>query len=283
VPKGTGKKYPYPKLRNFVLDVIGEGSRQKTIHLLLVADLSKIREQLGTHRLNTGESISITSYIAKCFACAIENDKRIQSRRLGKSRIIVFDDVDLAFMVEREWEGEVIPVFYVVRCAHQKTAQEIHRELQAAKAAPLGTHGPMNALEMWFFLLPHVLRQALWFIVRRNPYWFKDLIGTAGVTSMGMFTEGAAVVLPITPTLVLSIGSIEKRLILQDGEIAEREFIHLNLSVDHAIIDGAPLMRFADQLKRILLSGVPAIPPIVPHEPTATGNMLASSVGTIQN
>jgi hypothetical protein len=94
---------------------------------------------------------SITNYIAKCFASAIESDKRIQARRLGKSRVIVFDDVDLAFMVEREWEGEVITVFYIVRSAHQKTAYEIHCELQAAKRAPLGAHGPMSALEMQFF------------------------------------------------------------------------------------------------------------------------------------
>ncbi len=255
IPKGTGKKYPYPKLRNFILDVIEEGSRQKTIHLLLVADIAGMRKQLEDHRRNAGESISITSYIAKSFACAIENDKRIQSRRLGKSRLIVFDDVDLAFVVEREWKGEVVPVFYVVRNAHKNTAHDIHRELQTAKEAPLGIRGPMNALEMQFFLLPRILRKILWSIVQRNPYWFKDLIGTAAVTSMGMFTAGAAVVFPITPMLMLSIGSIEKRLTLRNGEVVKSDFVYLNLSVDHAIIDGAPLMRFADQFKKILLSG----------------------------
>ena len=105
VPMGRGEKYPFPKLRNFILDVTAEGARQKTIHLLLVADIAPLRKQLGEHRLKTGESISITSYIAKCFASAIENDKRIQSRRLGRSRLIAFDDVDLAFLMEREWEG----------------------------------------------------------------------------------------------------------------------------------------------------------------------------------
>jgi len=247
-------------LRNFILDVTAEGARQKTIHLLLVADIAPLRKQLGEHRLRTGESISITSYIAKCFASAIENDKCIQSRRLGRSRLIAFDDVDLAFLMEREWEGETITVFYIVRAAHRKTALEIHHELQAAKAAPLGADGPMNALEMQFFLLPRVIRKALWFFIRHIPYLFKDVIGTAAVTSMGMFTEGAAVVFPITPCLMLSIGSIEKRLALQDGEVVERDFIHLNISVDHAIIDGAPLVRFGEQFKKILASGVISTP-----------------------
>jgi hypothetical protein len=114
-------------MRNFILDVIEEGNRQRTIHLLLTVDIGGIRKKLEEQRRASGQPISLTSYIAKCFASAIENDNRIQARRLGKSRIIVFDDVDLAFMVEREWQGEVITVFYIV--AHQKTAHEIHQEL----------------------------------------------------------------------------------------------------------------------------------------------------------
>ena len=256
VPPGAGRKYRFPTLRNLVLDVTAEGARQKTIHLLLLADIAVVKAQLAEHRLKTGKSISITSYIAKCFACAIESDKRIQARRLGRSRVIVFDDVDLAFTMEREWKGDTITVFYIVRAAQRKTASEIHGELQAAKAAPLGTDGPLNALEMQFFLLPDFIRKALWLVIRHIPYVFKDLIGTAVVTSMGMFTEGAAVVLPIAPCLMLSIGSIEKRLALQDGEVVERDFIHLNISVDHAVVDGAPLMRFGDQFKKILVSGL---------------------------
>jgi hypothetical protein len=185
----------------------------------------------------------------------------MQSYRLGRSRLIVFDDVDLMFLVEREWEGDALPVLCIVRAADRKTAHDINQELQAARQTPLGTHGPMSALEMLFFLLPSVLRKPLWFIVRRNPYWFKDLAGTAAVTSMGMYTSGAAVGVPITPmTLTLTIGSIEKKLVLQDGQVVERDVIHLNLSVDHDIIDGAPLMRFVDRFKKMLLKGTSLAP-----------------------
>jgi pyruvate/2-oxoglutarate dehydrogenase complex dihydrolipoamide acyltransferase (E2) component len=100
----------------------------------------------------------------------------------------------------------------------------------------------------------------MWLIIRHIPYLFKDLTGTAAVTSMGMFITGGAVVLPITPTLMLSIGSIEKRFVVEEGQIIERDFIHLNLSVDHALIDGAPLMRFAERFKKILISGIALAP-----------------------
>ena len=261
MPTAEGEKRPFPRLRNFILDALAEGRRKKIAHVLFEADIGGVKNRLAEHRLRTGESVTLTSYIAKGFACAIADDKRMQSYRLGRSHLIVFDDVDLTFLVEREWEGEALPVFCIVRAADRKTAHEINQELQAARETPLGTQGPMSALEMLFFLLPTVLRKSLWFFVRRNPYWFKDLAGTAAVTSMGMYTSGAAVGVPITPmTLTLTIGSIEKKLILQDGQVVERDVIHLNLSVDHDIIDGAPLMRFVDRFKKILLKGASLAP-----------------------
>jgi 2-oxoacid dehydrogenases acyltransferase (catalytic domain) len=253
IPQSPGKIYSYPKLRNFVIDVLAEGRRKQIAHIIVDADISGVRDEIAALRQRGGEPVSLTSYIAKSFASAIAADKRMQAYRLGRKRLIAFDDVDLAFMIEREWEGEAIPVFYVLRAAQQKTIYEIHRELRAARERPLGTDGPMSALEMQFFHLPAFLRKILWFFVRRNPYWFKDLAGTAGVSSMGMYTSGRAVGVPITPmSLTLTIGTVEKRAILHEGRLIEREIIHLNLSIDHDIIDGAPLMRFAERFRQIL-------------------------------
>jgi 2-oxoacid dehydrogenases acyltransferase (catalytic domain) len=256
MPHAPGKTHPYPRLRNFLLDVLAEGKRKHIAHIMLEADIGGIKERLAERRERGEAPVSMTSYIAKSFACAIEVDKRVQAYRLGKSRLVVFDDVDFAFMIERQWEGESIPVFYIVRAAQRKSAYEIHRELQTAKETPLGTDGPMNALEMQFFLLPRFLRKAVWFVIRRNPYWFKDVAGTAAVTSMGMHASGAAAGIPITPmTLTLTIGTIEKKPALQDGQLVERDVVHLVLSIDHDIVDGAPLMRFVERFKQLLRDG----------------------------
>lgn len=261
MPLAPGKTVPYPRLRNFVLDVLAEGRRKQIAHVLLEADVGGLNGHLAKLRESGGEPLSLTSCIAKSFACAIETDKRMQAYRLGRSRLVVFDDIDLAFMIEREWEGEAIPVFYLLRAAQHKSVYEIHRELRTARETPLGTHGPMSALEMHFFLLPGFLRKALWFFIRRNPYWFKDLAGTAGVTSMGMYTSGAALGVPITPmSLTLTIGTMEKKPALQDGQVVERDIVHLTLSVDHDIIDGAPLMRFAERFKQILRNRTALMP-----------------------
>ena len=247
----------FSRLRNFVLDLLAEGRRKNIAHILVEADFTGIRDRLKAHRCQTGQSISVTSYIAKSFATAVAADRRMQAYRLGKSRLVVFDDVDIAFMVEREWRGEVLPLFYIVRAAQRKSMQDIHDELQRAKTTPLGQDGPLSALDMQFLYWPKILRRLVWMLLHRNPYWFKAVAGTVGLTSFGMHTTGAAVGLPITPmSLTLTVGTIETQLALCGETVCEREIIHLDLSLDHDVIDGAPTMRFAARLKELLRLGV---------------------------
>ncbi|BBP04810.1 hypothetical protein TPL01_12210 [Sulfuriferula plumbiphila] len=255
-PPSPGTRRPYPKLRNFILDVMAEGRRKNTINLLFEADLTPIQQHLAQYAVQHGGRISMTTYIAKSLACAIDEDKTIHAYRYGKSKLMVFDDIDLSIMVEREIDGETMPITLIVRAANHKHIGDIYQELQAAKTAPLGEHGPMSALEKQFFELPSPLRKIIWFFIRRDPHLFKQLAGTVGITSMGMHASGPAVIIPITPmTLTLSIGAISKRLVLEDSRPVERDFIQMNLGANHDIIDGAPLMRFADRFKQKLQTG----------------------------
>lgn len=235
---------------------MAEGRRKNTINLIFEADITAMRSLLSKFRADHDQDVSITAYIAKSLACAIDDDRRMHAYRLGKTKMVVFDEVDIAFTVERGLEGGNLPVAHIVRAANRKNIAQIHAELQAAKVTPVGGKGPMSAVEKRFFELPRWLRRIVWFFIRRDPYLFKQLLGTVGVTSMGMFTTGSAVLIPITPmTLTLSIGSISKKLKLDKGVSVENEVIHLNLGVDHDVIDGAPLMRFAELFKHKLNNG----------------------------
>jgi len=246
----------YPKLRNFILDIMAEGRRKNIINLLFETELAPIRQHITNYATQHSERITLTSYISKAFACAIDEDKSIQGYRQGKSKLVIFDEVDLSVMIEREIDGHTMPVTLIVRAGNRKSISEISQEIRRAKTAVIGDTGPMNALDKQFFELPRLLRKIIWFEMRRDPHLFKQLAGTVGVTSMGMHASGPAVILPITPmTLTLSIGAIHKKLVLENGLAVERDFIQMNLGADHDIIDGAPLMRFSDRFKRKLLDG----------------------------
>ena len=255
-PLSPGTQQQYPKLRNFVLDVMAEGHRKNTINLLFEAEIAPLRRHLARYNEDTGERISLTTYIAKSLACSIDEDKLMHAYRHGKSKLVLFDEIDLSVMVERDIEGGTLPIPQIVRSANRKSLGEIHQELQAAKVTPLGEHGPMSALEKQFFELPSPVRKFVWFFIRHDPYLFKQVAGTVGITSMGMHASGPAVLIPITPmTLTLSIGAISKRVVVENGSPIEREIIQLNLGADHDIIDGAPLVRFSERFKKKLENG----------------------------
>ena len=250
-PPSPGTSRPYPRLRNFILDIMAEGRRKNIIHLMFEVDIVELRRHLARYNEETGQRISLTTCIAKLLASTIDEDRSMHAYRQGKSKLILFDEIDLSVMIEHDTPEGPLPVVSIVRAANRKSMNEMHQELKAAKGARLGENGPMSALEKRFFELPSLLRRLVWFFVRRDPNLFKQLAGTVGVTSIGMHTSGPAVLIPITPmTLTLAIGSTGKKTVLENGSPVEREIIQLNLSADHDIIDGAPLVRFADRFKK---------------------------------
>ena len=256
LPPASNTQAPFPKARNLILDILAEGRRKNTIQLLFDVDATQIQAQIATIATKTGEAISITTYVARILASAVAAEPHMHAYRHKRREIIMFADVDLSVMVERDVDGSCMPLPYIVRAANQKDFLAIDRELKHAKSAPLYSEGPLSALEAQFFSLPHIVRKMVWKFARNDAHLFRELAGTVGVTSMGMYAIGRAVVVPITPmTLTLSIGSISARLDVVSGVVVERKSLLLNLSADHDIIDGAPLMRFAAAFKKNLECG----------------------------
>ena len=257
LPPAKNTHAPFPKSRNVVLDILAEGRRKNNIQLLFDADATAIRAQIASQAAQTGQAVSITTFVVSTLASAVAADPHMHAYRHKGAKLIMFADVDISVMVEREVDGTLLPLPYIVRAANKKNLQTIAKELQHAKSGELYADGPLSALEAQFFSLPRILRRIVWYLARRDAHLFRELAGTVGVTSMGMHAVGRAVVVPITPmTLTLSIGAINVQPTLTDGIVVEREFIQLNLSADHDIIDGAPLMRFAATLKKNLECGL---------------------------
>src|SRR5258708_33357858 len=113
MPPAPGRIVIYPRIRNVVRDVLAEGRRKNIAHLTFEADIGPMRERLAEHRRRSAELGAVTSYVAKSFACAIEEGKRMQAYRLRKYRLVLFDDGDLVFMIRRRWENDPMSVFYI--------------------------------------------------------------------------------------------------------------------------------------------------------------------------
>lgn len=251
---------PYSKVRRVLGAMYPSIQRRPLIHGLLEVDVTRARAFLHEHKARTGESLSFTAFIITCLAQAVDENKALHAYRKGKKHLVLFDEVDVATFVEREVIGHLQPISYLIRAANKKTFREIHQEIRRAQVEQVEALQDSFNPTHWLVALPMVVFRGLWAIfwwVRdRCPQVQKNLYGTVAITSVGMFGKDGGWGIPVAEqTLMITLGGIAEKPGVVDGIIAIREYLSLTLSVNHAIVDGAPAARFAMRLKELIESG----------------------------
>ena len=228
---------------------------------LLEVDVTCARQFIADHKAQTGESLSFTGYLAFCLAKAVDEDKMVQAYRKGRTQLVVCDDVDVGLMVERKVADKSVLMGYVVRRANRKTYRDIHQEIRAAQTEPVP---PRGGMPRWFrtaLLLPWPLSAGVKALVRttlnRDPTRFTSLVGTVGVTAVGMFGKGVGGwgITPIIHELGLIVGSTAWKPAVVAGRIEPREILNLTVAFNHDVIDGAPAARFTRRLVELIEGG----------------------------
>jgi pyruvate/2-oxoglutarate dehydrogenase complex dihydrolipoamide acyltransferase (E2) component len=247
---------PYPKMRR--LEAIAYRSVQHIpmMHGLLEVDVTRARAFLREHKAKTGESLSFTAFLIACLAKAVEEHKAVQAMRLGRKRLILFEEVDVYTPIERDVAGQKEIMPHIIRAANRKTFREIHQEIRAAQVQDVAQAWEViKAIHWpWLLLLP-AFRVMVW-ITERSPQVWKKYRGTVGLTAVGMFGKGAEWGIPLpSHSLWITVGGIGEKPVLVDGHIAMRDYLSLTISFDHDIIDGAPAARFTQRLKELIESG----------------------------
>jgi pyruvate/2-oxoglutarate dehydrogenase complex dihydrolipoamide acyltransferase (E2) component len=219
-------------------------------------DVTGPREYIRQHKAKTGESLSFTAFFITCLSKAVDEDKYMHAYRKWGNRLVLFDDVDVTTVVEHEMDEVRIATPYVVRAANKKTLREIHSEIRASQEQKARESKKMPWYENWFFSLPSPFRVFLFRSLERSPHLRKKIEGTVMVTAVGMFGKGSAWGIPMTVyTLCLTLGGISQKPGVVQGKIEVREYLSLTVSVNHDIVDGAPLARFMARLKELVESG----------------------------
>jgi pyruvate/2-oxoglutarate dehydrogenase complex dihydrolipoamide acyltransferase (E2) component len=248
---------PFPHIREAAIDLLREGQRKHMIHAFLEVDVTGARRIIWEHRAKSGERLSFTAFIVTCLARAIDEDRQVQAFRLGKRRLVIFENVDVNTMVERQVNGVVMGTPNIIRAANRMTYRQIHEEIRSAQSGKVDETKGMEWFK-WAAIvgrLPRFVRTSAWRIVERNPLWIKEFAGTAGLTAVGMFGRGIGwgMTIPfLSPTVVL--GGIVERPVWLAGKIEPRQFLCITVSVDHDIVDGAPAARFVARFREFIES-----------------------------
>ena len=234
---------PFSREREIVVDAGYLGSGRHIIYGLAEVDVTRAREILRGTAPENGPPLSFTAFIVSSLSRAIEAHPQVQAYRDWRRRLVVFHDVDVVTMVEHQPGTVAIP--HIVRQANRKTIQEISDEIRLIKAHPehSGQHGGLLSLAP---KVPRFLRLLFFWVIKKNPQWFKRLEGTVVVTSVGMFAKGGLWGLGFLPThtMGLTIGGISRKPGVYEGSISIRDYVYLTIAFDHDIVDGAPASRF---------------------------------------
>lgn len=238
---------PFPLLRRLTVDSARQSRKQTPMHGLVEFDVAAARQRLAEHRDATGESISFTAYIIACLGRAIAAHRAVHAMRRLDGKLVIFEDADITVMIEIDAGGYAFALAHIIHAANRRSVREIHNEIRGVQARKSQnvSRGQQTGLRA-FLLLPAFVRDFFYFLLRRSPHFAKRNIGTAFVTAIGMFgTGGGWGMAPTMYPLGVVLGGIAERPVRVAGEWQPREFLHVTLTFDHDIVDGAPATRFA--------------------------------------
>jgi pyruvate/2-oxoglutarate dehydrogenase complex dihydrolipoamide acyltransferase (E2) component len=247
---------PFPKVRLRIVDFLRLMQRKPIIHALTELDVTKPRQYIREHKARTGESLSFTAFIIYCLGKAVDEDKRMHAYRKG-NKLVLFDEVDITTVIEHEVDAEKIATPHIFRAVNKRTLLDIHREMRTAQAEKVEEFKQgIPWYESAFFSLPQFIRVAILGAFGKSPRLMKRVEGTSMVTAVGMFGQGIGWGIPLTNyTLGIALGGIGEKPGIVDGRIEIREYLSMTTSVNHDIIDGAPLARFAARFRELIESG----------------------------
>lgn len=250
---------PLPLERRLVLDAGWINRHKMMISGLVEVDVTKARRFLREHRLKSDQRISFTAFFLTCLGQALDKNKALHAYRDWRNRLLLYDEVDAALMIEIDMEGRKFPLMHVLKAINKSSLIDIHDEIRGIQQEPArsSNYNQGKVRFMGIFLrLPGFLRHIAYRVVLLKPHWFRRVAGTVAVTSVGMFLEGGGWGLGFpNHTLSLTVGGITQKPGVVDGRIEIREFLSLTISFDHVIVDGAPAARFVKQFTRLIEDG----------------------------
>lgn len=253
MPKGyTSEKLSFN--RKMVAASAAVTSRKSTIHSIAEVDITEPRRMLREHFENTGEKLSFTGYIVYCLARAVKQFPRVNSFR-RRNRLIILEDITISVLVEREFMGEKYPEPMIIKGTQDLGYRDINNRIREAKKKNEGLIGDLSG-HSWIRLIPGFLLRFFVRIAERNIKLARQY-GKIAVTAVGMFSREPVWFIPHgSGTILITVGSIEKRMVYNGENYSEREFLCITGSFDHDIVDGAPAARFMNLFLETVRSGI---------------------------
>ncbi|NHJ46278.1 MAG: hypothetical protein FK733_00685 [Asgard group archaeon] len=250
------KKYSVSKL--ILADYNDVAAKMHGVMGLIEIDITDALVKMAEIKKQDNYTVSMTGWMAKCVGQAVMENKHLNSYR-KRRKIITFDEVDISIIVEITTKtGKKVPYNYVIRNVDSKSVKSITEEIRKVQTRKIAEKEQLTrdriSFKSLYILVPKFIRRLVIRKMLTNPFRLKKLIGTVGITSLGMFIKGqGAYAVPFRDkTLNIAIGSIKDQVALRNGEVEERKILCTTFLFDHNVVDGAPATKFISRLSQIM-------------------------------
>lgn len=284
-----GQVVPYSRFRHQAVDWLGLMHGRHTAHLLVEVDVTGALEALRAHRAGTGEDLSLTALVVASLARAVAEDRSMHAYRRGRNSVLLFDDVDVALLLEQQADPAAPGPLQapgrtpqIVRAADKKRLGAIEREIRAAGAG-------RSLVTVWlpfWLLLPAPARALFWRGLLANPRLRKRLTGTVALAAVEASGPGGTTAPPastgrrwgiplVAYTLAIALGGLVRTPGAAPAaasgqgvreQAGDRTHLCLTISTDDDLIGGGQAARFAGRLQE-LIEGHAGLDPAAPDRP----------------
>ena len=260
IGKYNVKTFPVSRLSTIDIGFISHMKHH--VKALIELDVTEARKMIYAKR-RQNQKILFNAWLIKCISKSVEECKELHGIRSGKRKIVLFDDIDISIMIEREINGEKVPLPYMIRKANEKSISQISNEIQEGKSQSIHNEGNYvlgkgknEFIMKIYYTLPGFLRRILWKFIIQSPFLTKQNMGTVMITSIGMIGRINGWIIPASVhPISFAIGSIIKKPGIKKNRVEIREYLYVTVLIDHDIIDGAPAVRALSKLTRLVEKG----------------------------
>lgn len=255
------KIHKFPKSRIATIDVCEMGKKKHHVAAFLEIDVTSAKEKIKKYKKDVGK-ISFIAWLIKVIGHTVVDKNGIAAYLSGKQKTMVFDDVNISFLIEKEINGEKVPLPVVIEKANTLEIETITKSLNDSKQDTLSDNQIViqkrtTRTERFYYHLPGFIRRTIWRFMLKRPKMLFGKIGNVAVTSLGMYGKINGWFIPISiHPICFGIGSVMKKPVVKNDKIEIRDIMNLTVLIDHDVIDGGSMARFISALNRNIEAGI---------------------------
>jgi len=123
----------FPHTRIATIDVCEVGKRKHHVTALLELDVSGSREKIKIYNKGKNNKISFTAWLISVISCTIKKYETVSSFLKGKSKLVIFNDINISIVVEKDLNGQKVPIPLIIEKANDKSIESITMQIANAR------------------------------------------------------------------------------------------------------------------------------------------------------